>query len=121
MLVTTIAPEYILGKALADLYAAYRSKNMMWIYSQLDGADWEWTHGFFTNMGGFVLDQSPDETPDGKKPFSGPDADALHTGQHDPEEDVANKSHDIAFGKLGVSQLIERLSQICKCQHKGGW
>jgi hypothetical protein len=41
MLVTTIAPEYILGKALADLYAAYRSKNMMWIYSQLDGADWE--------------------------------------------------------------------------------
>jgi len=107
MLVTTIAPEYILGKALADLYAAYRSKNMMWIYSQLDGVDWGLTYGFFTNMGGFVLDQSPNETPDGKRPFSGSDADALHTGQQDLEEDVANKSPDIAFGKLGVSRLIE--------------
>jgi len=107
MLVTTIAPEYILGKALADLYAAYRSKNMMWIYSQLDGVDWELTHGFFTNMGGFVLGQSPNETLDGKRPFSGPDADALRTGQQDLEEGVANKSPDIAFGKLGVSPLIE--------------
>jgi hypothetical protein len=107
MLVTTIAPEYILGKALADLYGAYRSKNMMRIYSRLDGVDWELTHGFFTNMGGFVLGQSPNETPDGKRQFSGPDADALHTGQQDLEEYVANKSLDLVIGILGVSRLIE--------------
>ena len=61
MLVTIVAPEFILGKALADLYTAYRSKREMREFVRIDGAEWELTHGFFANMGGFVLTQKCDE------------------------------------------------------------
>lgn len=58
MLVTIIAPEYILGKAVADLYAAYQSKKEMQRYAIMDGVEWGLTQAFFANMGGFVLTQS---------------------------------------------------------------
>ena len=57
MLVTIVAPEYILGKAGADFYAAYESKQQMKSYADLDDAEWSLTHAFFANMGGFVLPQ----------------------------------------------------------------
>lgn len=98
MLVTTIAPEYILGKALADLYAACRSKKMMRIYSQFDGVDWGLTHAFFANMGGFVLHQNLNESPDSEWPASGLGADDLHTRQQNPR---------IAMRRLDASSPIE--------------
>jgi hypothetical protein len=58
MFVTIIAPEYILGKAVADLYAAYQSKKEMQRYAIKDGVEWGLTQAFFANMGGFVLAQS---------------------------------------------------------------
>jgi hypothetical protein len=58
MLVTIIAPEYILGKSLADLYAAYQSKKEMQTYAIEDGVEWGLTQAFFANMGGFILTQS---------------------------------------------------------------
>jgi hypothetical protein len=58
MFVTIIAPEYILGKAVADLYAAYQSKKEMQKYAIKDGVEWGLTQAFFANMGGFVLTQS---------------------------------------------------------------
>jgi hypothetical protein len=58
MLVTIIAPEYILGKSLADLYAAYQSKKEMQRYAIKDGVEWGLTQAFFANMGGFILTQS---------------------------------------------------------------
>jgi hypothetical protein len=64
MLATMIAPEYILGKALADLQAAVTSRREMKEYARADGVEWELTHGFFANMGGFVLSQRRVERPD---------------------------------------------------------
>jgi hypothetical protein len=58
MLVTIIAPEYILGKSLADLYAAYQSKKEMQRYAIKDGVEWGLTQAFFANMGGLILTQS---------------------------------------------------------------
>ena len=58
MLITIVAPEYIFGKALADLYAAVESKRKMQIFAKEDGVEWGLTHAFFANMGGFVLSQS---------------------------------------------------------------
>jgi hypothetical protein len=58
MLVTIFAPEYILGKAVADLYAADRSRREMRTYAKSDGVEWGLTHAFFANMGGFVLTQN---------------------------------------------------------------
>jgi hypothetical protein len=55
---TMIAPEYITGKAAADLYAAYQSKKEMRRYAKEDGIEWGLTQAFFANMGGFVLTQS---------------------------------------------------------------
>ena len=40
MLVTIFAPEYILGKAVADLYAANRSRREMQTYAKSDGVEW---------------------------------------------------------------------------------
>lgn len=55
---TIFAPEYILGKAVADLYAADRSRREMQTYAKTDEVEWGLTHAFFANMGGFVLTQN---------------------------------------------------------------
>jgi hypothetical protein len=58
MLATMLAPEYILGKGLADLSTAFKSMREMEGYAQTDWVEWKLTHGFFANMGGFVLNQT---------------------------------------------------------------
>ncbi|MCJ1320453.1 hypothetical protein MMC15_005792 [Xylographa vitiligo] len=55
MIGTMIAPEYILGKALGDLMRARRSKLSMEAFAHSDGVEWGLMHGFYANMGGFVL------------------------------------------------------------------
>lgn len=59
MIATTIAPEYILGKAFGDLLAAYESRGIMKQKAAEDGVEWSLTHGFFANMGGFMLTSTP--------------------------------------------------------------
>ena len=49
MLVTILAPEFVLGKALAERWAAQESRRQ----SGQDG--WTSMHGFFANMRGFIL------------------------------------------------------------------
>jgi hypothetical protein len=45
MLVIIFAPEYILGKAVADLYAANRSRREMQTYAKSDGnLEWSGDH-----------------------------------------------------------------------------
>lgn len=55
MLVAIIAPDCILGKALADLYAVHLLKREMREYAESDGVEPGLTHAFFANMGGFML------------------------------------------------------------------
>ena len=49
MLLSIAAPEFVLGKALAERWAAQESRRQ----SALDG--WTSMHGFFANMRGFIL------------------------------------------------------------------
>lgn len=59
MLVTVIAPELILGKAVADLSAAMDNKREIEKYAKEDGVEWRLAHGFFADMGGFVGTTKP--------------------------------------------------------------
>lgn len=54
MLITAFAPELILGKAWSDLSAARKNKRRMQEWAEKDGVEWELSHSFFANMGGFV-------------------------------------------------------------------
>lgn len=55
MIATMIAPEYVLGKALGDFVAAREYKRLMRAFAENDNVEWNLVHGFFANMGGFVL------------------------------------------------------------------
>lgn len=54
MIVTMLAPEYILGKALGDLVAAWLCRERMKDLAKEDKVEWGLAHGFYANMGGFV-------------------------------------------------------------------
>ena len=49
MLISIVAPEFVLGKALAERWAAQESRR------QQAQQGWTTMHGFFANMRGFVL------------------------------------------------------------------
>jgi hypothetical protein len=54
MLFTMVAPEFILGKALGDLAAAWQCRERMRRFAEEDNVEWGLIHGFYANMGGFV-------------------------------------------------------------------
>jgi hypothetical protein len=55
MLFTMVAPEFILGKALGDLVAAWQCRERMRDFARRDGVEWGLAHGFYANMGGFAV------------------------------------------------------------------
>jgi hypothetical protein len=55
MVVTLVAPEILIGKALVDWISARTSMEEMREFAQIDGVEWGSTHAFFANMGGFVV------------------------------------------------------------------
>jgi hypothetical protein len=55
MLVTVIAPEFILGKALGDREDAKNDLEEFQRYAKEDDVPWSMTHSLFANMGGFVI------------------------------------------------------------------
>lgn len=107
MLVTTVAPEYILGKALADLFAAGQSKNQMREYAKLDGVDWGLTHAFFANMGGFTLGQNAKAMPNYELQNLRLDTQAPLAGQRELEVEGANRAEQIALRVLDSPRLNE--------------
>lgn len=62
MLALLIAPELLVGVALMLFISARTSFKQMVRFSEQDGTEWAVIHGFFANMGGFVVRFSP-ETP----------------------------------------------------------
>lgn len=64
MLITLLAPELILGKAMGDFLAARSLKKKMEKYAIEDKVEWSLSHGFFAEMGGFRViarDEIPQE------------------------------------------------------------
>jgi hypothetical protein len=104
MLVTIIAPEYVLGKALADLCAAHISKWQMRAYVKSDGVEWGLMHAFFTNMGGFVLTQNPNQLPynEGR----GLDKQAFRASQQNLEQAAVKQTTEV-LSKSSQSGLIK--------------
>jgi hypothetical protein len=62
MLVTMVAPEVLLGKALADRKIAKLGLDELQRFAAEDGVPWTLTHSLFANMGGFVIRHSTDRT-----------------------------------------------------------
>jgi hypothetical protein len=56
MLVTIIAPEWIVGTATASLMGALESKRKFKELAVIDGVDWTLEHGFYSNMGAFAIE-----------------------------------------------------------------
>lgn len=115
MLVTIIAPECVLGKALADLYAAHLSVREMRRYAKSDGAKWGLTHAFFANMGGFVLTQ--------KLEGNSNDGDNCAAGGH-PEpsqanqDDLENEAPDLNSIEVAPETSGERASHTLLSREK---
>lgn len=102
MLATMIAPEYILGKALADLQAAYSSVDFMRDFAIADDVEWGLTQGFLANMGGFVIVQKRTRKVD--------EEGMLHDGEplkDDSNEDKLEKSEDDKHYGATVTQFNE--------------
>ena len=55
MLMTLVAPEILIGKSLVDWLSAHVSRTEMQEFAKLDEVEWTVTHGFYANMGGFVV------------------------------------------------------------------
>ena len=55
MILTIIAPEYILGKAVLDFLSARHSEKAMACYARLDKTEWTESHGLLANMGVFEI------------------------------------------------------------------
>jgi hypothetical protein len=61
MIATMLALEYILGKALGDLVAAWLCRERMKDLAKEDKVDWGLAHGFYANMGGVSEDELQNE------------------------------------------------------------
>jgi hypothetical protein len=57
MVIAVLVPEYLVGKALNDWLASRYNSFLFdagpWVS---EAADWEPVHGYYANLGGFVLD-----------------------------------------------------------------
>ncbi|KAH0535918.1 hypothetical protein FGG08_007177 [Glutinoglossum americanum] len=63
MLVTVLAPEYLVSQALAERLSAGWSCEKLRRWAEEDGVEWTMTHSFFADMGGFVI-RFTDGTPE---------------------------------------------------------
>lgn len=59
MILTIMLPEFLVAKALQDWHLARRSVKDMQRVAERDGVEWTVTHGFYADMGGFVISGNP--------------------------------------------------------------
>ena len=55
MILTMLAPEFVLSKAWEDLAVAQSDLKALQKLAGEDGTEWTLTHSLFANMGGFVI------------------------------------------------------------------
>jgi hypothetical protein len=112
MIVTVLAPEFIIGEAYDDLSRALLIKRDMSDYAGENGMDWTLTHSYYVVMGGFVVQGNPD-------PLTIEDIPQLQrTGEINSllnikVEELEDKSKNDMFGKIiAVGQILWTLVQI---------
>ena len=55
MLITLVAPEFLVGRAFQDFMMARKSRDEMRKFFETDRVRWTLTHAYYANMGGFIL------------------------------------------------------------------
>ena len=55
MVITLLAPEVVMAKALEDLFSAMVSRKCMTVWAKRDEVPWTVGHSFFADMGGFAV------------------------------------------------------------------
>ena len=55
MLLTMVAPEFVIGKACADLVQAKKDLRKLLKFAKADHVSWTLAHTYYANMGGFVV------------------------------------------------------------------
>lgn len=98
MLFTILVPEAVLLKAIGDFTSAAALTKLLQATADADGSRWSQVHAFFTNMGGFVIQFTP-ETPSGNS-----------TRQLEPSESTA--STRAPLDDINVTPVIEQPIEI---------
>lgn len=60
MIITLLAPEIVIAKALKDKFSAMASCKCMTAWAEKDGVPWTVGHSLFADMGGFAVRFTPD-------------------------------------------------------------
>ncbi|XXG97637.1 hypothetical protein Hte_003944 [Hypoxylon texense] len=102
-------PGFVVGKALGDCVAAYRSArcNVMQSHAKRSGTSWTMTHAFFANMGGYILHQGDLHTTSSN--------DALHRWLEEVPSTVQYTDEDRRFGP----PFAINSAQLCVLMSKG--
>jgi hypothetical protein len=61
MVITTIAPEVVIGMACYDYLSAKKNLRDLEGFASEDDVPWTLTHSYFANIGGFVIQSEPPE------------------------------------------------------------
>jgi hypothetical protein len=87
MLLTMVAPEFIIGKACGDFIQAKENLQELLKFANIDHVPWTLTHTYYANMGGFVVRSRV-----GENILLGPHVgDATRNGDH--TDTTANAEH----------------------------
>jgi hypothetical protein len=88
MLVTLVAPKFLVGRAFQDFMMARKSRDQMRKFVEIDCVRWTLTHAY-ANMGGFILKV---------------DSAALSHAKQDPSQDASGQSLTLPVSKLDGNQ-----------------
>ena len=114
MLVAIIMPEFMVGKALGDAVAAFRSSRCpdMQDHAKKSNSSWTMTHAFYANMGGFILRERPFlKLQNASKKASTPSSAPLS-----PPSIRGSKSISVS-----TASIVTRALEHCLCHDKSNW
>jgi hypothetical protein len=106
ILVTLIVPEFLVGRAIQDWMMAKKSRRQMRKFTRQDGVKWTWTHAYYANMGGFVLEvdttsvSTQEENAGRPKVYAYLNADQLY--------ELRNRSTIQRLPKVSVKQISDK-------------
>ena len=122
MLVAIVMPEFMLGKALGDAVAAYRSSRCkdMRAHAKNTNAEWTLTHGFYANMGGIILRESTLPAPQNalEKASTPSSASSSPSRTHDSQSTSASKTPVITHV---LTRVLTRVLDHYLCRDQGAW
>ncbi|KUJ22820.1 uncharacterized protein LY89DRAFT_311399 [Mollisia scopiformis] len=96
MIVTSIAPEVVIGMACYDLVTANITLRSLEKIALEDGVPWTLTHSYFANMGGFVIESGVEKPSAVSTYISMADVEVRSTSQAGPNlRNRREKRHEI--------------------------